>query len=64
LIDLIIVAMTGSNNRYSETRIKIFLELGIAGQAQCVMTGDRDLFVLNLFREIPVVIVERFLAEY
>ena len=29
-----------------------YLELAIAGKAQCIMTGDRDLLVLNPFREI------------
>ena len=41
-----------------------YLELAIAGKAQCIMTGDRDLLVLNPFREIPIVTVEQFLAEY
>lgn len=41
-----------------------YLELAIAGQAQCIVTGDRDLLVLNLFRKIPIVTVEQFLAKY
>lgn len=41
-----------------------YLELAIAGQAQCIVTGDRDLLVLNPFRKIPVVTVEQFLTNY
>ena len=41
-----------------------YLELASAGQAQCIVTGDRDLLVLNPFRKIPVVTVEQFLTNY
>ena len=32
-----------------------FLELAVNGQADLIMTGDKDLLVLNPFRGIPIV---------
>jgi len=31
-----------------------FLELAISGRADMIVTGDGNLLVLNLFREIPI----------
>ena len=31
-----------------------FLELAIAAQASCIITGDNDLLVLHSFRNIPI----------
>jgi len=32
-----------------------FLELAVAGRADLIVTGDRDLLALNPFRQIPIV---------
>jgi uncharacterized protein len=32
-----------------------FLELAVSGRADLIVTGDRDLLVLNPFRQIPIV---------
>ena len=32
-----------------------FLELAVSGHADCILTGDADLLVLNPFRGIPIV---------
>lgn len=37
------------------------LELAISGQAEYIVTGDRDLLVLNPFRGISIVTPEEFL---
>lgn len=34
------------------------------GQADCIITGDIDLLVLNPFREIPILTSQEFLNIY
>ncbi len=41
-----------------------FLELAVAGKASCLITGDRDLLVLDPFHGIPIVTPRRFLDEF
>jgi putative PIN family toxin of toxin-antitoxin system len=38
-----------------------YLELAVNGQADCLITGDTDLLILNPFREKPVITVSDFL---
>lgn len=39
-----------------------FLELAVSGKADCIVSGDDDLLVLNPFREIPIVTPGEFLS--
>lgn len=39
-------------------------ELAISGKAECIITGDKDLLVLNPFQEIPIITVQEFLTIY
>ncbi len=39
-----------------------FLELAVAGDATCIVSGDRDLLVLSPFRGIPVLTPREFLS--
>jgi putative PIN family toxin of toxin-antitoxin system len=39
-----------------------FLELAFSGKADCIISGDHDLLVLNPFREIPIVTPKGFLS--
>ncbi|MGI8499567.1 MAG: putative toxin-antitoxin system toxin component, PIN family [Hassallia sp.] len=39
-----------------------YLELALSGQAECIVTGDDDLLVLNLWRGIEILTVQEFLA--
>ncbi|MFA6400210.1 MAG: putative toxin-antitoxin system toxin component, PIN family [Salinivirgaceae bacterium] len=41
-----------------------FLELAIAGNADCIVTGDKDLLVLNMFLGIKIVSPSDFLIQY
>lgn len=41
-----------------------FLELAIAGKADCIVTGDRDLLVLNPFRGIKIISPSDFLIQF
>ncbi len=40
-----------------------FLELAIAGNASCIVTGDNDLLVLNPFNKIPILTPADFLRS-
>ncbi|KYC42397.1 DNA-binding protein [Scytonema hofmannii PCC 7110] len=40
-----------------------YLELAISGQAECIVTGDDDLLVLNPWRGIEIFNVQQFLAK-
>ncbi len=41
-----------------------FLDLAVAGEATCIVTGDADLLVLDPFHGIPIVNPRRFLDEF
>ena len=40
-----------------------FLELAVNGNAQFIVTGDKDLLVLNPFRKIEILTVDNFLDK-
>lgn len=41
-----------------------FLELAIAGNADCIVTGDKDLLVLHPFRGIKIISPSDFLILF
>lgn len=41
-----------------------FLELAVSELAECIITGDGDLLVLNPFRQIPIITAAQFLANF
>lgn len=41
-----------------------FLELALSGQADCIISGDKDLLVLHPFANIPIVAPSDFLHNY
>ena len=51
-------------NECRDVKDNKYLELAITGQAECIITGDQDLLILNPFREIPIVTVQEFLTIY
>lgn len=40
-----------------------YLELAVSGKAECIITGDEDLLVLNPFRQIDILTVQNFLDK-
>lgn len=42
----------------------LFLELAVACEARCILSGDSDLLVLNPFRQIPIVTSSEFLELF
>ncbi len=41
-----------------------FLELATEGKAGCIISGDRDLLVMNPFNEINIITPKEFLVHY
>ncbi len=41
-----------------------YLELAVAAKADCVITGDHDLLVLNPFRGIPILLAADFVNQF
>lgn len=41
-----------------------FLELAICSEADCILTGDHDLLILNPFRLIPILTPNDFLHSF
>ncbi|MEA5505866.1 putative toxin-antitoxin system toxin component, PIN family [Halotia wernerae UHCC 0503] len=39
-----------------------YLELAVSGKAECIVTGDNDLLVLNPWRGIEIMTIQEFLA--
>lgn len=42
----------------------MYLELALSGQADCIITGDQDLLVLNPFKNIPIITPLEFLNQF
>lgn len=41
-----------------------FLELAVSANASCIITGDKDLLILNPFRNIPILSAVDFLNHF
>lgn len=41
-----------------------FLELAVSADASCIITGDKDLLILNPFRGIPILNAADFLYKF
>lgn len=41
-----------------------FLELAVSGQATCIVSGDKDLLVLNPFRGVEILSPQEFLKRF
>jgi len=47
----------------SKPRDDKFLSLAISGNANCIVSGDKDLLILNPFRGIPILPPAQFLEQ-
>lgn len=47
-----------------DTKDNKFLELAVSARADCIVSGDEDLLVLNPFRGIPVLTPREFLSSF
>jgi uncharacterized protein len=42
----------------------MYLELALSGKADCIVTNDDDLLILNPFENIPIISPKEFLQRY
>lgn len=42
----------------------MYLELALSGKADCIVTGDNDLLVLDPFRNIRIITPKEFLSQF
>lgn len=49
---------------YRDEKDNMFLELAVTSTATCIITGDKDLLVLNPFRNIPILNATDFLNQF
>ncbi|MBD2483492.1 putative toxin-antitoxin system toxin component, PIN family [Planktothrix sp. FACHB-1365] len=66
LKDLIVVAEQINPNELitdcRDPKDNKYLELAVSGKAQYIITGDKDLLILNPFREIKILQPDEFLS--
>ncbi|OOQ60654.1 putative toxin-antitoxin system toxin component, PIN family [Mucilaginibacter pedocola] len=47
-----------------DVKDNIFLNLAFDWNAECIISGDTDLLILNPFKEIPIITPTQFLEQY
>ncbi len=57
------IDVTEQINECRDPKDNKYLELAVSGKAECIVTGDDDLLVLNLFRGIEILTIQEFLAK-
>jgi len=60
--DAVVVDVTEKLTACRDPKDNKFLELAVAGDATCVVSGDRDLLVLSPFRGIPILTPQGFVS--
>jgi hypothetical protein len=50
-------------NKCRDPKDNKYLELAVSGKAECIVTGDEDLLILNPFRQIDILTVQKFLDK-
>jgi uncharacterized protein len=60
-ISFLILFKTEDNVACRNAKHDKFLELAVNGDAQLIVSGDKDLLILNPFQEIAIVTVRQFL---
>ena len=58
---VIFIEITDSINECRDAKDNKYLELAVSGQAQYILTGDKDLLVLHPFLNIAIITVDNFL---
>ena len=58
-----LVEVTETITDCRDARDNKFLELAVGGNADCIVSGDSDLLVLNPFRGIPILTPREFLSR-
>jgi len=62
--DALIMPITETITDCRDAKDNKFLELAVAGNATCIVTGDDDLLVLHPYRGIEIVVPRAFVARF
>ncbi|WP_414587486.1 putative toxin-antitoxin system toxin component, PIN family [Scytonema sp. PCC 10023] len=57
------IKVTEQINECRDPKDNKYLELALSGKAECIVTGDDDLLVLNPWRGIEILTVQEFLEK-
>jgi len=58
------VSITGTLRACRDPNDDMFLETALIGKADAIITGDKDLLVLNPFEDIPILTAAGFLEQF
>ena len=58
------IKVTEQINECRDPKDNKYLELAVSGKAECIVTGDDDLLVLNPWMGIEIVTVQEFLEKH
>jgi uncharacterized protein len=61
--DATIVDITEKVTASRDPKDDMLLEVALSGRAACIVSGDKDLLVLNPFRSIPILTPDDFLKH-
>ncbi|MCL4552686.1 MAG: putative toxin-antitoxin system toxin component, PIN family [Candidatus Marsarchaeota archaeon] len=61
--DAIVMDVTENLTACRDPKDDKFLELAVAGDATCIISGDRDLLVLSPFLGIPILTPQEFVSS-
>ena len=61
LNDALLIKATEKIQVCRDPKDNMILELAVSGQADCIVTGDKDLLTLNPFRRIQILTPTEFL---
>ncbi len=59
-----LIEITQKVNICRDPADNMYLELALSGKADCIITGDPDLLVLNPFENIPIITPKEFLGRF
>lgn len=62
--DTVNVKVTISVNSCRDPKDNKFLELALTAKADCIISGDEDLLILNPFKDIPILTAADFLNKF
>jgi len=57
------IKVTEQINECRDPKDNKYLELAVSGKAECIVTGDDDLLVLNPWRGIEILTIQEFLEK-
>ncbi len=64
MLDSDLIEITETVNICRDPKDNKLLELAVSGKANFIITGDQDLLVLNPFRNIEIITINKLLTRF